>query len=114
MQFILHLLVNAAIVFFMAKVMNTIVIKNYTSALLVALLVGILNATIGAILRLPMNILTLGLLTFFVRLIVTALMIKLADKFMKDFEVKGFMPALIIALVIAIVGSLVDGYTLYQ
>ncbi|MNU01256.1 Membrane protein of unknown function [compost metagenome] len=59
------------------------------------------------LIRFPMNVVTLGLISFIVHLIVTALMIKLADKFFDDFEVRGFTPALIIALVMAIVGTFI-------
>lgn len=105
MHFIIELLVNAAIIMLLAHFLPTIIIKNYGTAILVALIVGLLNATIGAVLRFPLNLLTLGLLSFFVRLIVTAIVIKLADKLLKDFEIKGFSPALIMALALAIDGS---------
>jgi putative membrane protein len=54
-----------------------------------------------------MNVVTLGLISFVVHLIVTAIMIKLADKLFDDFEIKGFTPALIIALVMAVVGAII-------
>lgn len=108
MSFIIHLLINAAIVFAIAYIMPQVHIKNYGSAIVVALLVGILNATLGFLIRLPFDIVTLGLLSFFTRLIVTAIIIKLVDKLVRGFEVKGFMPAIVIALAIAIGGSLID------
>jgi len=110
MDFIIELLVNGAVLFGLASVMSTVHIRNYTTAILVALIVGILNATVGFLLRLPLNIVTLGLLSFIVRLIVTAVMIKIADKLFSGFEVKGFTPALIIAVVLAIVGSILSGF----
>jgi len=109
MDFIIELLVNGAVLFGLASVMSTVHIRNYSTAILVALIVGILNATVGFLLRLPLNIVTLGLLSFIVRLIVTAVMIKIADKLFSGFEVKGFTPALIIAVVLAIVGSILSG-----
>jgi putative membrane protein len=108
MNFILQLLLNAAILLGMAYVLPTVRIKNFTTAILVALVIGILNVTVGFILRLPLNIVTLGLLSFVIRLVVTALMIKLADIVFTDFEIKGFMPAVIIAIVMAIVGSVMS------
>ena len=108
MNFILQLLLNAAILLGMAYVLPTVRIKNFTTAILVALVIGILNVTVGFILRLPLNIVTLGLLSFVIRLVVTALMIKLADIVFTDFEIKGFLPAVIIAIVMAIVGSVMS------
>jgi putative membrane protein len=104
MSFILHLLINAAILLGMTYVLPTIIIKNYTTAILVALVIGLLNVTVGFLIRFPINIVTLGLISFLVHLVVTAVMIKIADKLFKDFEVKGFAPAVIIALVMAIAG----------
>jgi putative membrane protein len=108
MNFIIELLVNAGIILLLAYIMPTIIIKNYGTAIAVALVIGILNATVGFILRLPLNILTLGLLSFIIRLFVTAIIIKIADKLFSGFEVKGFMPAIIIAVVTAVAGGLLS------
>ena len=104
---ILEIIVNAAILLGMTFILPTVTIKNYVTALLVALVIAILNATVGLILRFPINILTLGLLSFLVHLIVTALMIKLADYLFTDFKIRGFMPAIIIAAVMAVVGMVI-------
>ena len=104
---ILEIIVNAAILLGMTYILPTVTIKNYVTALLVALVIAVLNATVGLLLRFPMNVLTLGLLSFFVHLIVTALMIKLADILFKDFKIRGFTPALFIAAVMAVVGMLI-------
>lgn len=106
MGFILELLINAGVLFLLAYLMPSVTIKNYGTAIGVALVIGILNATVGFLLRIPLNIVTLGLLNFVVRLVVTAVVIKLADKLFTGFEVRGFGPALIIAIVMALVGSL--------
>jgi putative membrane protein len=105
MHFFIELLVNAGIILVLAYLMPSVAIKSFGTAILVALVVGILDATVGLLLRLPLNIVTLGLLSFVIRLLVTAVMIKIADKLFSGFIVKGFVPALIIAVVIAIVGS---------
>lgn len=106
MTFILILLINAAILLFLSNIMSSVHIKNFTTAILVALVIGLLNATIGFFLRLPLNIVTLGLLSFFVHLLVTAIVIKLADKLFTDFKIDGFTPAIIIAVVMAIASSI--------
>lgn len=106
MNFILELLVNAGVLFLLAALLPSVNIKSYATAIGVALVIGILNATIGFLLRLPLNIVTLGLLSFVVRLIVSAVMIKLADKLFRGFEVKGWGPAFILAICIAIAGTI--------
>lgn len=108
MNFIVQLLINAAVLFGMTYVLPSVRIKNYTTALLVALVIGLLNATVGILLRFPLNVVTLGLLSFIVHLFVTAVMIKIADLLFEDFEIKGFAPALIIAVVMALVGSMIS------
>lgn len=102
MTFILELLVSALVLVLLSSSMASVHVKNFTTAILVALVVGLLNATIGFLIRLPFNIITLGLLTFVVRLFVSAIMIKLADKFFRGFEVRGWGAAFIIAACIAL------------
>lgn len=106
MNFIITLLVNAGILLGMTYVLPSVRIKNYGTAIVVALVIGLLNATLGWLLRVPLNVVTLGFLSFFVHLIVTAVMIKLADKLFDDFEIAGFLPAVIIALVMSVVGMM--------
>src|SRR5215213_5490258 len=108
MNLILELLLNAAILLLAARVMPTVKVRNYGTAIAVALVIGILNATIGFLLRLPLNIVTLGLLSFFVRLFVTAIVIKITDKFFSGFEVRTFMAALLLSIAMAIAGTLLD------
>ncbi len=108
MNYLLNLVVNAGVVMLLAYIIPQIKIKSFGTALWVSFLIGILNATIGAILRFPVNVVTFFLLSFFVHLIVTALIIKLVDKLVRNFEVRGFWPALVIAVAIAIANSLFE------
>ncbi len=105
MNFIIELLVNAGVILLLSHFLPTIIIRNFGTAILVALVIGLLNATIGAIIRFPLNILTLGLLSFVIRLFVTAIVVKIADIIFAGFEIKGFTPALILAFALAIDGS---------
>src|SRR4028119_1443975 len=101
---ILALLINAAIIFALSYLMPQITIRNFWMALLAALLIGLFNATIGWLLYGVFNVVTFGLLSFIIRLIVTALMIKLVDKLMRSFDVQGFWPAIVIAALMGITG----------
>lgn len=104
MTFIIELLLSAGILFILANIIPGISIKNYSNAIFVALVIGVLNATIGLLIRLPLNIITLGLVSFVVRLFVSAIMIKLADGLFKGFIVKGWVPAFILAICLAVAG----------
>lgn len=108
MNFIVNLLVSAGVLLLLAYMLPSVKVKSFGTALWVAFLIAILNATVGFLIRLPFNLVTLFLLQFLVRLIVLAIIIKLVDKLVRNFEVKGFWPALIIAIALAISGTLVD------
>ena len=110
MGFVLELLLDAFVLLLLSKLMTTVHVKSYSTAIAVAFVVALFNATIGAIIRFPLNLITLFLLSFVVRLFVTALMLKFADNFFKDFQIDGFRPALIIALVMAVTGTLFSGF----
>jgi putative membrane protein len=106
MNFILELLFNALVLLLLSRYMESVHVRSYGTAVGVALVVAILNATVGALLRFPLNLVTFFLLSFLVRLLVTAVMIKIADAFFSGFRVDGFRTALIIAVVLAIAGAL--------
>ena len=108
MDFIINLLVSAVVLIIMAYILPQVTIRSFLTALGVALLIGLLNATVGWLLRAIGNLFTLFLLSFFIRLIVTAIVIKIADKLVRGFEVRGFWPALLIAIALAIASTLVD------
>lgn len=106
MNFILELLFNAFVLLLLSRYMSSVHVKSYGTAVGVALVVAILNATIGALIRFPLNLITLFLLSFLVRLFVTAIMIKIADALFSGFSVTSFKTALVIAVVLAIAGVL--------
>ncbi|MCP5116174.1 MAG: phage holin family protein, partial [bacterium] len=68
-----------------------------------ALAIGFLNATLGAVLKFvgfPLTLISLGLFL----LVVNALMFWLAAKIVSGFEVRGFVPAFLGALVMSVSG----------
>ena len=112
MNFILELLFNALVLLLLSRYMESVHVKSYGTAVGVALVVAILNATVGALLRFPLNLVTFFLLGFVVRLLVTAVMIKVADAFFNGFRVDGFRTALIVAVILAVAGVLFS-YIIY-
>lgn len=107
-DWIIELIVNAAVLLGLAYIMPSVKVRSFGTALGVALVIGLLNATIGALIRFPLNLVTLWLLSFLVRLFVTAIMIKITDKLFSGFEVRDFTTAIIIAVVMAVVGTLLS------
>ncbi|GAB2576331.1 phage holin family protein [Spirosoma areae] len=108
MNLILHLLLDAAVIFGLAYFMPQVDVKNFGTALLIALLLGLLNFAVGWLIRFPLNLVTFFLLTGIVRIVVTAILLKLIDRFMDSFTIVGFWPALVIAIAVAVAGVLID------
>ncbi len=100
-------IINAGALFLAAHVVKGIEITGFLPALVGAFILGILNTFIRPvilILTLPLNVLTLGLLTF----IINGLMLKIVSSMLKGFEVQGFWPAVWGALIISIVSWIMN------
>jgi len=81
-------------------------VNSFTTALIVAIGLGIINALIKPvilILTLPINILTLGLFTF----VINALLLLLVAKLVPGFTIDGFIPALIGAVILWLISTIV-------
>lgn len=105
MKFILQVLLMGLTFFIAAKIVPGVSIDGFWNAVLAAVLIALANATIGLILRimtLPLNFLTLGLVSF----IISVLMILLVDNLMDSFSTTGFLSAAFLAIVLAIVNAL--------
>ncbi|MBI4991142.1 phage holin family protein [Candidatus Gottesmanbacteria bacterium] len=104
MQIIVNLLLNALAVLISAYLLPGVKVDGYFTAIVVAVVLGIVNAILKPILilfTLPITILTLGLFTF----VVNALMILLVSSLVPGFHVRGFWWALIFSLVLSLVNS---------
>ena len=115
MQWLIHILVDALVLLVAAKMMSSVEVRSFGTAVIVAVVVGILSFLIGWLLTLVLNIATLGIfyftgLGFIIRIIVNAIIIEIADKMSSGFNTKGFTPSLILAVLIALVGSIVDAF----
>ncbi|GAB3315327.1 hypothetical protein GCM10027299_04400 [Larkinella ripae] len=109
MNLLLHLLLDAAVIFGLAYLMPQVDVKSFGTALLIAVILAALNFLVGWLIRFPLNLVTFFLLTGIVRIVVTAILLKLIDKMMGSFTIVGFWPALVIAIAVAVAGAIVDG-----
>ncbi len=94
-------IVNAGIIFLAARVVKGIELTGFLPALAGAFILGVLNTFIRPVilvLTLPLNVLTLGLLTF----VINGLMLKIVASILKGFEIHGLWPAVWGALLISI------------
>ena len=99
MHLLLRWLINALAVLLAAYVIPGIAVSGFYAALIVALVLGILNALVRPLLillTLPINILTLGLFTF----VINALLLWFVGSVVKGFTVDGFGAAFWGALLI--------------
>ena len=111
MNMIIRLLITAGSAFCLAKYLNIGVrIEDFTSALVFAVVLGILNAILKPVLSfigLPLTVLTLGLFS----LVINAVVIMLAAYFVKGMEVEGFWWAMLFSIVLSFITSVVSQLT---
>ena len=112
MRILLAWAINALSLLALPYVISAVKIDGFGTALVVALVLGLLNAVIRPVLivlTLPINILTLGLFTF----VINGLMFWLVAHFIDGFAVTSFGWAILAAIVYSLiswaVSSLVFG-----
>jgi len=100
MKYIIRLLLSAVAVIILSYVLPNVSVANYTTAILVALALSLLNFIVKpilVILTLPITILTFGLFP----LVINASIILLADYFVDGFSVDGLGWALLFSLLLS-------------
>jgi putative membrane protein len=106
LRLLIHWLLSAIALVVTAELVPGFELRNFTSALVAALVIGLLNATVGLVLKIvtiPISILTLGLFL----LVINALMILAASNIVRGFHVIGIVPAFWGAVVLALLGMLI-------
>lgn len=102
---LLRWLVSALGFLALSQLIPGISVASFGTALILALLWGVVNVTIKPILillTLPFNILTLGIFTF----IINGFLLWLLSGVVKGFEVRGFWVAVLGALFLSAISSL--------
>ncbi len=105
MRLLLNWVLSAVAVWIMAQVVPGIHVNGAIAALIAALAIGFINATIGAILKIitfPLTLLTLGVFWF----VINALMLELASAVVPGFQVRGFFAAFVGAIVLSVINLL--------
>lgn len=109
MDYLVSWLVLAGAVLIAAYIIPGVKVSGFFSALAVALALGIMNLILRPILiffTLPLSILTLGLFIF----VINAIIILLADKLVKGFEVRGFFSALLYSIVVSLINMVLGHF----
>ena len=104
MNFIIRLLITAAVAYGLSMVLSGVHINDFTTAIVFSLVLAILNILVKPLLILltiPVTIITLGLFL----LVINAIIILLADYFMGGVKIDGFLWALIFSIILSVVSS---------
>ena len=102
MRWLLHWILNAVALLIVSRVVQGFEVSGFGSALIAVIVIGLLNATLGLLLKLvtlPLGILTLGL--FF--LVINAIVLWFSSKFVPGFAVTSFSAAFLGALALAVI-----------
>jgi putative membrane protein len=103
MRMLLNWVLSALAVWIVAHVVPGISVSGPVAALIAALVIGFINATLGALLKIltfPLTLVTLGLFWF----VINALMLKFASALLAPgFQVHGFVAAFVGAILLSLV-----------
>ncbi|QDP86532.1 phage holin family protein [Chryseobacterium sp. SNU WT5] len=108
MNLLIRLLVTAIVAFLLTKILTGVHIDGFATALVFALILGVLNLIVTPILKilgLPLTILTLGLFS----LVINALVVLLAANFVSGMAIDGFWWAFIFSISLSLITSLFNG-----
>jgi putative membrane protein len=98
---------SASALLFVAYVYSGVEVRSFATAMVAALVIGLLNAVVRpvlVVLTLPVTVLTLGLFLF----VINALMFWAASALLDGFVVRSFLAALIGSLLYTAVGMVID------
>lgn len=111
MKLLLRWLISSAAIFAVPYFVPGVHLANFYTALIAAIVIGLINLTLRPILlilTLPITVLTLGLFT----LVINAILFWFVSTFVKGFYVDGFVAALLGSLVfwlISLIGNSLVG-----
>ena len=105
MRMLVHWIVTALAVWITSRLVSGFYVDSAGAALIAAVVIGLVNATLGLFLKiitLPLTILTLGLFW----LVINAVMLEFASAFVPGFHIRGFAAAFWGAIVLSLVNML--------
>lgn len=107
MGILLRILINALAVFGAAYLLPGVHVKDFKTALIVAVVLGVLNFLVKPVLILftiPITILTLGLFL----LVINAIIVKICSSLVDGFQVDGWLYAIIFSLIVSLFSSILE------
>ena len=107
MHLLIGWLVSSVSLLIVAYILPGFRVDGFKAALIAALVIGLVNGTLGLLLKIltfPLSIVTLGLMW----LVVNALMLLLASKLVNGFQLSGFWAAFFGAILLSIVNAILS------
>lgn len=107
MGYIIQLLLTALAAFLAAKITPGVTITSYWTAILLALVLGLLDVFVKPFLQIisiPVTVLTLGLFLF----VINALIILLASWIIGSFQVSGFWTAMLYSIIFSVISWILN------
>ena len=107
MNLIIRLLITAIVAFLLTKVLPGVHFEGFSTAVIFAVVLGLLNLIVKPVLSLfglPLTIITLG----FFALVINAIIILIADYFIDSMNIDGFWWAFIFSILLSIITSLAN------
>jgi len=107
MKFLVDLLVRALILLLTAYLIPGFKIDSYTTAIIVALVLAILNILVKPVLillTLPATLLSLGLFLF----VINAILLLIASNLIAGFKIESFGTAVFASLIITVISTLLN------
>lgn len=106
-KFFIRVISTALAVLFAAWILKGVTIDDTLTALIVAVLLGLINNFVKPLLvflTIPITIITLG----FFLLIINIVIIKFVDSLVNGFSVNGWFTALLFSFIVSFVSSLIE------
>jgi putative membrane protein len=105
LRMLLHWVISALAVWITSRVVPGFYVDGAAAALIAAIVIGLVNATVGLFLKIitfPLTILTLGVFWF----VINAIMLELASAFVSGFHIRTFGAAFVGGIVLTLVNML--------
>ncbi|MDP4766744.1 MAG: phage holin family protein, partial [Pseudomonadales bacterium] len=107
MDLILHIALLAGVIFALARSLSGIYVGGYGTALLVAIVYGLINVTLGTLLKIlsiPFIIVTVGVFLLFIN----TFLLWLTDQLLDDFEIDDLGTTFLAAALITLADTLLS------
>ena len=107
MNFIIKLFISSIVVFSLSYFLPGVHVTSIVAALWVAIVLGLLNTFLKPILvflTIPVTLFTLGLFL----LVINAMIVLICDYFIPEFQVDGFITALLFSVLLSVSQSILN------